>query len=145
MVKAPQKYKEPKKPLIFLFLAALMVVGAILGYVYEDELFFARPYRDVVAHNINVYFILILLLSVLAAFFFLMCYLNPRFGNRLIGRNQPIITKPKESVSTVTYNVFDDTTAASVKSKHRKRKTSRHTRHKLAEATREMEAKKKKK
>lgn len=146
MVKAPQKKKEPKKPVIFLFLSALMVLAAILAYAYEDVLYIYRPYTNLTFHTVNVYFIIILLVSLVGAFFFLFCYLNPRLGNKLLGRGEPVIPKaPPERAGTVTYNVFHDTTAASVKSQNLRRKSARHARRKYAQATRDMKTEEKKK
>jgi len=141
MVKAPEKKEEPGKPLIFLLFAAIFVAGAIVGYVYEDELFLMRPYRDITAHSVNVYFLIILMVSLIGAFFSLFCFLNPNFGNRVLGRGGPKLKEPKEA--TVTYNVFADTTPSSVKAMHRRRKMARHDRHKYAKATRENKPKKK--
>ena len=145
MVKAPQKHEEPKKPVIFLYLAAVMVALAVLAYAFEDTLYINRPYTEITFHTVNVYLFGILGLSLIGAFFFLKCYLSPHLGNRLLGRETRIGKKSGESVSTVTYNVFDDTTAASVKSQSIRRKTARHSRRRYAEATREMAAEKKKK
>jgi len=141
MVKAPEKNEGPGKPLIFLLFAAIFVAGVILGYVYENELFMVRPYRDITAHSVNVYFLIILMVSLVGAFFSLFCFLNPSFGNRVLGRGGPKLKETKES--TITYNVFADTTPSSVKALHRRRKKSRHDRHKYARATREEKLKKK--
>lgn len=143
MVKAPQKPEGPGKPLVFLFLAAIFVAGAIMGYVYEDELFIRRPYLEFSSHQINVYFLGILMISLIGAFFCLFAYLNPRFGNRILGRGEVRPTTLKEKTGTVTYSVFADTTAKSVKAHHRARKTARHERHKYAKATKKPGAKKK--
>lgn len=145
MVKTPQKHEEPKKPVIFLYLAAVMVAVAVLAYAYEDTLYIHRPYTEITFHTVNVYLFGILGLSLIGAFFFLMCYLNPHRGNRLLGRETRVPKKTSGGVSTVTYNVFDDTTTASVKSQTLRRKSARHARRKYAEATRKMEAEKKKK
>ena len=131
MVKEPPVNEEPKKPYIFLFLAALCVGVAIAGYVYEDDLFLHRPYRDITFHTINVYFIMILVLSMLGAFFGLFCFLNPRVGNRLLGREDVRPTTSHEKLGTVTYSVFADSSAKSIKAQHRARKTARHQRHKF--------------
>lgn len=143
MVKAPQKEEGPGKPLVFLFLAAVFVAGAILGYIYEEELFINRPYRtEAFTHQVNVYFIGILLISLMGAFFCLFSYLNPRIGNKILGREEVRPTKLREKTGTVTYSVFADTTAKSVKAQHRARKTARHQRHKYAKATKKPAPKK---
>jgi hypothetical protein len=142
MVKAPQKEEGPGKPLVFLFLAAIFVIGAIMGYVYEDELYINRPYREIAYHDINVYFIGILLISLGGAFFCLFAYLNPRVGNRILGRQEVKPQALREKTGTVTYSVFADTTAKSVKAHHRARKTARHARHKYAKATKKPAPKK---
>ena len=142
MVKAPEKQEGPGKPKIFLLLAAIFVVGAILGYIYEEELFIHRPYRELVFHDVNVYFIGILIISLVGAFFCLFCFLNPRYGNKILGRQDPKASLPREKIGTVTYSVFADTTAKSVKAQHRARKTARHARHKYAKATKKPKPRK---
>lgn len=135
MVEAPKKDEGPGKPVVFLILGAVFVTVSVMAYVYEDELYIHRPYTEFGYHDINVYFILILLVSLIGAFFCLFAYLNPRIGNKILGREEPRATEPHEKLGTVTYSVFADTTAASVKAHHRARKTARHLRHKYAKNT----------
>ena len=133
MIETPKKDEGPGKPMVFLLFAAVFVVLAILGYIYEDELFIRRPYRDIISHSTNVYFIGILVFSVLGAFACLFCFLNPKFGNQILGREvTPPPSDPKAKEATITYNVFADSTPSSVKFQHRKRKLARHERHKYA-------------
>ena len=143
MVKAPQKPEGPGKPVVFLFLSAIFVIGAILGYVYEEELFLNRPYLEFSTHSINVYFLGILFISLIGAFFCLFAYLNPRFGNKILGRGEVRPMHLREKTGTVTYSVFANTTAKSVKAHHRARKLARQERHKYAQATKKPGAKKK--
>lgn len=145
MVQAPEKDPGPGKPTIFLFLAALMVAGAIVAYIYEDWLFIHRPYRQFMPSDTNTYFIMIVLVTLFAAFFFLLCYVRPHLGNKILGRELDVPKEKRSSEGTVTYNIFADTTPASVKMMHRRRKTARHERHRLAREAREAAAKKKKK
>ena len=145
MVKAPQKPEGPGKPVVFLFLSAIFVVGAILGYVYEEELFLNRPYLEFSTHSINVYFLGILLISLIGAFSCLFAYLNPRIGNKILGRGEVRPMHLREKIGTVTYSVFADTTAKSVKAHHRARKLARHQRQKYAKATKKLGARKKNK
>lgn len=142
MAEHSEKQKDPGKPLVFLLLAAIFVGLAILGYVYEDELYIHRPYRDITFHTVNVYFIGILIFSLIGAFFCLFAYLNPRVGNKILGRGEARPESIREKAGTVTYNVFHDTTTSSVKARHRARKAARHARHKYAKATPKPGAKK---
>jgi len=142
MVKAPQKEEGPGKPLVFLFLAAIFIIGAIMGYIYEDELYINRPYREISSHQVNVYFIGILLISMIGAFSSLFAYLNPRVGNKILGRGEVRPMHLREKTGTVTYSVYSDTTAKSVKAHHRARKLARHERHKYAKATKKPVPKK---
>lgn len=142
MVKAPQKDEGPGKPVVFLFLSAVFVIAAIMGYAYEEELFINRPYREFIAHSVNVYFLGILMVSLIGAFFCLFCFLNPRFGNRILGRGEARAVTYREKTGTVTYSVFSDTTVSSVKARHRARKLARHERHKYTKATKKPVPKK---
>ena len=141
MVKAPIKEAGPGKPRIFLVLAALMAVVAGLAYNFEDELYFMRPVNPYVPSSINTYFIGILIFAVIFALLFLYCYQVPRVGNKILGRT---VTPPRRgsSESTVTYNVFADTTPSAVKYQHRRRKLARHERHKYAKKTKPKTKKK---
>lgn len=131
MVKAPEKEPGPGKPKIFLGLATLMVVIAGLAYAFEDWLYTVRPLSPYSTNQLNTYFIGILVLSVILALFFVFCYQNHRFGNRLLGREVTPPREKKTTESTVTYNVFYNSTASSVKFRHRRRKLARHERHKF--------------
>jgi hypothetical protein len=143
MVKAPQKEEGPGKPYVFLVLSTIFVIGAIMGYVYEDELFINRPYlTPTFSHDVNVYFFGILFFSLAGAFASLFAFLNPRIGNKILGRGPVKPTRVREKTGTVTYSVFSDTTAKSIKAQHRARKTSRHERRRYAKATKKPEPKK---
>lgn len=143
MVKAPAKETRPGKPKIFLALAALMMAVAVLAYVFEDWLYSVRPLSPYSTNQTNTYFIGILLLSVVFALFFVFCYQNRRFGNRLLGREVAPPRNKRASESTVTYNVFYDSTPSSVQYQHRRRKAARQERHKYAKATKGKAPKKK--
>ena len=143
MVKAPTKETRPGKPKIFLALAALMMVVAVLAYVFEDWLYSVRPLSPYSTNQTNTYFIGILIFSVIFALFFMFCYQNRRFGNRLLGREVTPPRAERASEGTVTYNVFYDTTPSSVKYHHRRRKLARHERHKYAKAGKGKSLKKK--
>ncbi len=82
-------------------------------------------------------------MSVVFALFFMFCYQNRRFGNRLLGREVAPPRAKRASEGTVTYNVFYDSTPSSVQYLHRRRKAARHERHKYAKATKGKAHKKK--
>ncbi len=143
MVKAPEIETGPGKPKIFLGLAALMVVIAALAYAFEDWLYTVRPLSPYSTNQLNTYFIGILIFSVIFALFFMYCYQNRHFGNRLLGRELPPMRDKRTSEGTVTYNVFSDTTPSSVKFRHRRRKIARHERHKYTGSVKKPKSKKK--
>ncbi len=143
MVKAPEIEPGPGKPKIFLWLAALMVVIATLAYAFEDWLYTVRPLSPYSTNQLNTYFIGILVFSVILALFFMYCYQNRHFGNRLLGRELPPMREKRTSEGTVTYKVFSDTTPSSVKYKHRRRKLARQERHKFTGPVKKPRPKKK--
>lgn len=127
--------KEPKGPIVFLWLAAVMVVCAIAAYAFKEDLYMIN-YDD-------TYFLTILLISVPAALFFLLCYQAPHIGNRLLGREVRLPKEKADQGTGVTYNVFSDETPSAVVSRHRRRKLSRHDRRRYAAATRKGAGRKK--
>lgn len=127
--------KEPKGPIVFLWLAAVMVICAIAAYAFKEDLYMLN-YSD-------TYFLTILLISVPAALFFLLCYQAPHIGNRLLGREVRLPKEKPDQGTAVTYNVFSEDTPSAIVSRHRKRKLSRHARRRYAAATRKAAPRKK--
>ena len=123
------KYEEPPKgPKIFLYLAALMMVLAVLAYAYEEWLF--DLYRSAAT------FVYAITLSVLLGLLFLYCYRVPKLGHKLLGRRLEGDRDPQSKVPSVTYNIFKAETGADVALRHHKRKTARHLRRRLAREAR---------
>lgn len=134
MVKKHENAYVEEKPRIFLALGLMMLGIAVLAYAFEDTLYQINYTTD--------YFLFILIVSVALALFFLFCFQVPDVGNRILGRTQKLPRQKAEKVGTVTYNVFSDTTASSVKMKHQRRKTYRQERKKYAQATKPPKKKK---
>ncbi len=124
----PSKAYEPPK--IFLFLASLMVVIAVLAYVFEDRLF-----------EINYSsssFIFALIVPIFLALFFLYCYRSKKLVGIILGRPQEI-GRLKEKSSGVSFDVFSSgNSAVEEKQMQSRRKKTRHTRKQYAKATKSL-------
>ncbi len=129
------KYQAPPKgPKIFLYLAALMMVLAVLSYALENWLFDLYYSASTFVYAITI--------SVLLGLFFLYCYRLPRIGYKLLGRRLEGGRDPKSKVPAVTYDIFKDEMGSDVALRHHERKKARHLRHRLArEAKQAKEAK----
>ena len=119
------KYQEPPKgPKIFLYLAAFMMLLAVLSYAFENWLFDLYYSASTFVYAITI--------SVLLGLFFLYCYRMPRIGYKLLGRRLEGERDPKSKVPAVTYDIFKDEMGSDVALRHHRRKTARHLRHRLA-------------
>ena len=116
---------EPSR--IYLVLAAGMIGLAIVGYAFEDRL--ADTATD------WPFLLFGLITPVLLALFCLYCYRNAEFGNRILGRYVELDLQDKDQ-SGVTYDIFQGENPADVKAVHRRRKSARAMRKKLARETR---------
>ena len=124
------KYEDAAKgPKVFLYLAALMMVLAVLSYVFEEWLFDLYFSTSTFVYAITI--------SVLLGLFFLYCYRMPRIGYKLLGRRLEGERDPKSKVPAVTYDIFKDEMGSDVALRHHRRKTARHLRHRLARETKE--------
>jgi len=121
---------ENKHPKIFLFLSALMVLIAVLTFVFEEELFEVY-YQDIT-------FLVVLTGSITAALFFLYAYRFPRIGLPLLGRSIELDerTPPKKSVGIEYGNLSPS--ATDHKRAMTRAKSARRLRKQAVRATREM-------
>ena len=129
MKEMPKYQAPPKGPRVFLYLAALMMVLAVLSYVFENWLF-DLYYSDST-------FVYAITISVLLGLFFLYCYRMPRIGYKLLGRRLEGERDPKSKVPAVTYDIFKDEMGSDMALRHHQRKEARHLRRRLAREQRE--------
>ena len=128
-MKEKPKYEEPpKRPKIFLYLAALMMILEVLSYAFENWLFDLYYSASTFVYAITI--------SVLLGLFFLYCYRMPRIGYKLLGRRLEGERDPKSKVPAVTYDIFKDEMGSDVALRHHRRKTARHLRHRLGRQAR---------
>ncbi len=131
MEETPKLSEPGKGPIVFLILSSLMMVLAVLSYVFEDVLFDFRNSSDTFVYAITI--------AVMLALFFLYCYRVPRIGLWILGRSIEIEREADKSgkVRSATYDIFHVETATEEKMQHRRRKQSRHLRRRLAREARE--------
>jgi uncharacterized protein YacL len=118
---------EPPK--IFLVLSALMVILAVLAYVFEDELF-------TINFSSNS-FIIALIIPIFLALFFLYCYRNKRLAMIMMGRRAEL-GEVTLKTSGVTYDVFSSSGGVEEKLLQTRRKKSRQTRKQYAKETKSI-------
>ena len=124
------KYQEPPKgSKIFLYLAAFMMLLAVLSYAFENWLF-DLYYSDST-------FVYAITISVILALLFLYFYRLPRIGYKLLGRRLEAEREPKSKVPAVTYDIFKDEMGSDVALRHHRRKKARQLRHRLAREDRQ--------
>ena len=129
MKEKPEYEEPPRGPRVFLYLAALMMVLAILSYVFENWLFDLYYSASTFVYAITI--------SVLLGLFFLFCYRLPRIGYKLLGRRLEAERDPQSKVPAVTYDIFKDEMGSDVALRHHKRKTARQLRRRLAREERQ--------
>jgi hypothetical protein len=116
---------------IFLVLASIAALGAVVAYFYQNAI--------VEASGITAFAFLLLML-VLIAMVFMLCYRVPKIGNRLLGYDAVIGPKEKSVNEGYHYTgTFKVETAVDTKRQNTKRKQSRYNRRKIAAVTREMQ------
>ena len=124
------KYQAPPKgPKIFLYLAALMMVLAVLSYAFENWLFDLYYSASTFVYAITI--------SVLLGLFFLYCYRMPRIGYKLLGRRLEGERDPKSKVPAVTYDIYKNEMGSDMALRHHKRKKARHLRRRLGREAQE--------
>lgn len=122
--------------LIFLVAAAVLAGLAFFAYFLEDTIV-SEDGRGALT------FAFILISLVFGAMFMLLCYRNPRLGNRLLGYSVSQNAQSPKAKSDVQYSAgFKGETGIDVKMRSTARKQARHSRKKLAEITRQMQAEK---
>lgn len=129
----PSSVKKPRAPKIYLLLSGLMLVLAVLSYLFEEWLF------DLM--NSPSTFVYAITLSIVLALFFLYCYRVPRLGLWLMGRSVEYERRNHDS-GALTYDTFKMDTASAEKVRASRRKQARALRRRTARATREVRAKK---
>lgn len=121
---------------IFLVAAAVLAGLAFFTYFLEASIV-SEDGRGALT------FAFILISLVFGAMFMMLCYRNPRLGNRLLGYSPPGGTQAPKAKSDVQYSAgFKGETGIDVKMRSTARKQARHSRKKLAEITRQMQAEK---
>ncbi|NVJ71076.1 MAG: hypothetical protein HWE08_12015 [Alphaproteobacteria bacterium] len=120
----------------FLWAAGVVSILAVLAYFFEDMM--VEP-----DGNGALAYAVLLGLLIMLAMFLVLCYRMPRIGNRLLGYDVAIMpTREKEKASFQYTGGFKVDTGLDEKRMSSKRKQARHSRKKLAETTRQMQAEK---
>jgi len=119
----------------FLVAAGACIALALGAYMFEDEIV-------IDAGGAQLTFAVLLIALVLGAMGLVLCFRNPRLGNRLLGYDV-VITKQKKGVkSDLQFSAgFKNPTGADTKRMNSKRKQTRYDRRKLAKVTRDMQQK----
>lgn len=121
----------------FLVAAAVVSVTATMAYLYEDSIITAT-------RGGAMAFAVIIVFLVLLALFLVLCYRNPRIGNRLLGYDVVIVKQGRQAKSDMQYSAgFKADTGVETKRMNSKRKQARHSRRKFAQVTREMHSEQK--
>ena len=128
--KYQEPQEEPEKPKAFLYLAALMILVAVVAYVFQGSLFDLTGSESA--------FIFALVLPVLLALFFVYCYRTPSFGRKVMGHSAPLVDKPGKTQG-LSYNIFKGESGAEEKLAHTRRKSARHLRKQLARETAKLD------
>ncbi len=128
---------EPKatwKSNIFLVGAGIMLLIALLSFIFQEEL---MKVNDNASD-----FLYPLIFGVLFALFFLYAYRSKKLALTLLGRGVELQEKPDDNNPAPSYNVFKDESATDVKMQSTRRKKARHLRKQFArqenEATKDL-------
>ena len=124
--------EEVPRPKVFLVLAGVMMLIALLAYTFESELFAINYSYDG--------FLITISFTVLCALFFLMCYRIPRIGLKILGRSAEL-PMAKEKEASVTYNVFKGEDMMEEKRLQSQRKMARHARKRFSKANQDKKEK----
>ena len=112
-------YEPEPKPTIFIVLAGLMLLVAVLSYIFEENLYDIN-------HSVQL-FVLLITGSLVLALFFLTCYRIPRLGRKFLGQESGL-DAPKKTTSFSAYNVFKSENPVEEKIQSSVRKKTRQTR-----------------
>lgn len=120
----------------FLLASGAAAVTAMVVYIFEDDITAGAAGG---AGDSGITFAFLLIVLVLLAMFFMLCYRVPRIGARLMGYDK-LTGEKKNTNSDVQFTAgFKSETAVDTKRLNTKRKQARHSRRKLAAITREMQ------
>ena len=118
---------------VFLVAAAISIGLALGAYLFEEEIVAGTG-----GGQLSFAFLLVFL--VLVAMGLVMCFRNPRLGNRLLGYDVVLRKPNKGAKSDLQFSAgFKAETGADKKRMNSKRKQARYNRRKLAQATRDMQ------
>jgi len=120
---------------VFLWIASVTATLAVMAYLFEDVVIGASG-------GGAMGYALLLTILVVLSIFFVFCYRMPSLGNRLLGYSVAFDkpTERKEKSSLQYTGSFQVETGLSEKRVASRRKQARHSRRKLAEVTRQMQA-----
>ena len=122
----------PKKNPIWLVFGLVTISATVAAYLYEDDVMYYSNASEF------AYAVLLLLLVVMTLFF-VMCYRNPAFGEKIIGKAPDVDHSEKDKTSFL-YTGFTKTPSASdAKILNSSRKKARSSRKHYAAVTREMQ------
>lgn len=124
LIEVKEEPKSTWKSNIFLVGAGVMLLIALVSFVFQDELMKANDNASD--------FLYPLIFGVLFALFFLYAYRSKKLALTLLGRGVELQEKPDESNTAPSYNVFKGESAADVKMQSTRRKKARHLRKQFA-------------
>lgn len=115
----------------FLVAGGLFALVALMAYLLDDG-----------ESGQSLKFVIMIMITSICAFFCLLCYRNPRIGNRLLGFD--VVLQNDEGIKEGVHYTgsFKSESGLDAKRQSSRRMTARQTRRQLARATREMQAKK---
>lgn len=120
----------------FLWAAGISSTLAVLAYLFEPVI------AGETGENALVYALLLGLL-ILLSMGLVLCYRVPRIGNRLLGYDVAVMPMREKEKSSLQYTgSFQVESGLTEKRMSSQRKQARHSRRKLAEVTRQMQAEK---
>lgn len=115
----------------FLVAAAAASAAAVAAYVFEE---------DIILRSGGLGYAILLIGLVFIALALVLCYRNPRLGNRLLGYDIVVADTGPKAKSDVQYSGgFKAETGVETKRMNSKRKQTRYSRRKFAQVTREMQ------
>ncbi|WND01577.1 hypothetical protein QGN29_08390 [Temperatibacter marinus] len=120
---------------IFLVFSLMFIILAILVYAYDDVILGES------GGDVTMTYVLSLLVCVLLSGAMLMCYRNPKLGNKILGYDALDDAKVEQKGPSVFSTGFKFESGADEKRMGTQRKNSRATRRKYAKMTREMQKK----
>ena len=124
----PMPPAPERRPRVFLYLAAAMVLLAILAYLFEEALY------DLTLRDAT--FVYVLVFAVIGALFFLMCYRFPKLGLPLLGKSVYVADDADGERGDYHWSLgFKQETATDFKRASSRRKLARHARKEAARNT----------